>query len=191
MVIIKDVKTIFIHVQRTGGSSIIQLFHKYFQYRMRYTAQHGNYLTEDACFIEKHPDFFIFGFVRNPWERMLSWYSLTYKTSPLPLEQEKIRFEEFLVNFDKMIEGDDSFHFNQLDYFPNPNEVPNEVYICRYENFQAETEKIFKRFGITIPEVDRSNNTKPKNYRDYYTEVGKKIIEENCARDIEHFHYSY
>lgn len=191
MVIIKDVKTIFIHVQRTGGSSIIQLFHKYFQYRTRFTPQHGNYLTEDARFIEKYPDFFIFGFVRNPWERMLSWYSLIHRDIPLPFKEEKERFEEFLLSFEKTIEDDDSFHFNQLDYFPDPSKVENEVCICRYENFQEEVEKIFRRFDIDIPKVPQSNGTKPKNYRDYYTDIGRKIIEENCARDIEHFHYSY
>jgi len=191
MVIIKDVKTIFIHVQRTGGSSIIQLFHKYFQYRTKFTPQHGNYLTEDARFIEKHPDYFIFGFVRNPWERMLSWYSLIHKASPLPFEQEKERFERFLMSFDTMIEDDNTFHFNQLDYFPDPDTASNEVYLCRYENFQSETEKIFSRFDITIPKIERSNNTQKKNYRDYYTDIGKKIIQENCARDIEYFHYSY
>ena len=191
MIIIKDIKTIFIHVQRTGGSSIIQLLHDYFQYRMKSTTQHGNYQSEDAQLVNKYPNYFLFGYVRNPWDRILSWYSLIHRDSPLPFKQEKKRFEEFLVKFETSIKNDNTFHFNQLDYFPNHNEISNEVHILRYENFQSDADKVFRRFDIKIPKIKRSNNTKPKNYRDYYTDIGKKIITENCARDIEYFHYSY
>jgi hypothetical protein len=191
MVIIHDLKTIFIHVQRTGGSSVTKLFHRFYQYRMNIVSQHGNYLSEDARFIHKYSDYFIFGFVRNPWDRMLSWYSLIHQEDALTFDEERVRFEHFLKEFSAKIKNDNTFHWNQIDYFPNQQEVDNPVQICRFENYQTEVKSVFKKLGMSIDTIPSMNGTQKKEYQQFYTDKSKQIIQENCKKDIEYFQYHF
>lgn len=192
MIISYLIKTIFIHVHRTGGSSMINMLKRALPpEQVDIVAQHGNAQTEDAAIFTNFPDYFKFGFVRNPWDRMLSWYSLRNKWNPpVDLETNRKQFEEFLES-DMAFQGDDSFHYNQLDYFANVAHDLDQVTIYRYEKYNEEVKKIAKKLDITIKEIPQVNETTPKDYRDYYTEKSKALIEEKCARDIAHFGYSF
>ena len=191
MVVIDEIKTIFIHVQRTGGSTITRLFHRFYQYRMKIISQHGNYLSEDAQFIHQHPDYFVFGFVRNPWDRMLSWYSFLNQHSPKSIDEERKRFEHFLKEVIIQSKNDPSFHLNQLDYFPDSEQVENPIQLFFYENFEEEVQRMFAQFGLNLDKVERVNGTQTKNYRDYYTEKSKRMIQESCEKDIAYFKYQF
>lgn len=191
MIIIHDIKTIFIHNHRTGGSSIGRMLFNTFGHSVTLISQHGNYLSDEAIHFKKNPDYFVFGFVRNPWERLVSWYSLLYKNQPLPFLDEKRRFESFLKSFPQEIENDPYFHLNQLDYFPDPENSSHEVQFCRYENFQEEIINMYSKLGVEKPHFDHVNGTQKKPYQDYYTNKTRKFVEENCKRDIEFFDYSF
>ncbi|MEP0262684.1 sulfotransferase family 2 domain-containing protein [Dokdonia sp.] len=192
MIISYLIKTIFIHVHRTGGSSMINMLKRALPpEQVDIVAQHGNAQTEDAAIFANFPDYFKFGFVRNPWDRLLSWYSLRNKWNPpVDLETDRKQFEEFLES-DMALQGDDSFYYNQLDYFTNVSHDLDQVTIYRYENYNEEVKKIAKKLDITIEEIPQVNETTPKDYRDYYTEKSKALIEKKCARDIAHFGYSF
>ncbi len=169
---------------------MISLLKKALPNQVAVIAQHGNASTMERKFLKEHPEYFIFSMVRNPWERLFSWYSLLYKWDPLNLEEERIRFEEFLINT-AQDNGNDSFLLNQLDYFKNTTHSMDDVTIYRYENYMEEIKKIADRLGIDIQEIPLLNETTPKNYRAYYTEKGKALVAQKCARDIDHFGYSY
>lgn len=128
--------------------------------------------------------------VRNPWDRLLSWYSLLYKLDPKDLEAERLRFEEFHINT-AQDEGNDSFLLNQVDYFKSTIFHPDRVTIYRFENYEEEVKKIAERLQITIQDIPRINETQTKDYRDYYTEKGKAFVIQKCARDIAYFGYSF
>lgn len=186
-------KTVFIHVHRTGGSTINNLLSDHLQFQKLIVSQHGSASSIEGDIFEKHPDFFVFGFVRNPWERMLSWYSLINKWDPLSLEGEKERFEKFLVSNGATDFGDEnnSFHYNQLDYFPNLETLANPIKICRYENYDEEVREVFQRIGFKVGKIGIYNETNPKDYRDYYTEKGVQLVKEKCSKDIKYFGYSF
>ncbi len=192
MIISYLIKTIFIHVHRTGGSSMVNMLKKALPpEQLDIVAQHGNAQTIDATIFNNFPDYYKFGFVRNPWDRMLSWYSLLHKWKlQVSLETDKKQFEEFLEQ-DLAIQSDDSFHYNQLDYFTNMTHDLDQVTIYRYENYNEEVKKIAKYLNLTIKEIPRVNETKAKNYRDYYTEKSKEIVAQKCNRDIVYFGYSF
>jgi hypothetical protein len=71
--IIKNKKLLFIHIPRTGGTSIEQSFG-------RPRCKEGiNSLTQHNTlkqYSEKEDinSYFTFSFVRNPWDRLISWY---------------------------------------------------------------------------------------------------------------------
>ena len=85
MVIIHKIKTIFIHIHRTGGSSMISLLKQALPNQVDIIAQHGNASTMESKLLTEHPDYFVFSMVRNPWDRALSWYSLVHKFDPRDL----------------------------------------------------------------------------------------------------------
>ncbi|WP_299768149.1 sulfotransferase family 2 domain-containing protein [uncultured Dokdonia sp.] len=190
MILIKKKKTIFIHIHRTGGSSMISLLKQALPNQVDIIAQHGNPSTMEGKLLKQYPDYFIFGMVRNPWDRLLSWYALIHKSDPLDIEAERIRFEQYLMN-NAQNDGSDSFLFNQLDYFETTTHTIDDITIYRYEQYTEEVQKIADRLGIIIKEIPRVNDTKTKKYRDYYTEQSKALVAEKCDRDIDYFGYSF
>ncbi|WP_299680945.1 sulfotransferase family 2 domain-containing protein [uncultured Dokdonia sp.] len=190
MIIIKKKKTIFIHIHRTGGSSMISLLKKALPNQVDIIAQHGNASTMEGKLLQKYPDYFIFSMVRNPWDRILSWYSLVHKFDVQDIATERLRFEEYMISI-AQDDGNDSFLFNQLDYFENAIHTIQDITIYRYEHYENEVQKIAKQLDIHIQEIPRVNNTKAKKYSDYYTEKSKALVAEKCARDIDYFGYSF
>ena len=83
MIISHNLKIIFIHVHRTGGSSLINLLKSQLGNHIEILSQHGNARTSESYLLEKHKDYYIFGFTRNPWDRILSWYSLIHKNNQI------------------------------------------------------------------------------------------------------------
>ncbi|MFC4632597.1 sulfotransferase family 2 domain-containing protein [Dokdonia ponticola] len=190
MILIRNRKTIFIHIHRTGGSSMISLLKKALPNQVDVIAQHGNASTMERKLLEKYPDYFVFSMVRNPWDRLLSWYSLLHKSDPQDLERDKLRFEEFLIEI-AQDNGNDSFLLNQIDYFKNSTHCIDNVTIYRFENYSEEVKKIAKQLQINIQEIPRSNETLTKDYREYYTEKSKALVTEKCASDIDYFGYLF
>jgi hypothetical protein len=179
-----------------------------------------------------------FAFVRNPWDRMVSFYHY------LNLD-DFISFEKFIFLFNKKYSKrnnmyakiinfifntrifnyfDMPFYVSQVLYkykflllyiFPfvnigayhsiglsqiNPQvnwlmNKDNELivdYIGKFENLENDINIIFNNFGIneTI-KLPHYNKTKHKNYRKYYNNKTKKIIEEIYKDDIKYFNYTF
>ena len=153
-------------------------------------AQHGNASTMEGKLLKEYPDYFIFSMVRNPWDRLLSWYSLVHKFDPQYLAKDRLRFEQFLIDTTQD-DGNDSFLLNQVDYFKNATHNIDDMTIYRYENYTEEVKKIATRLDLDIKEIPKINETTTKDYREYYTKKGKALVAEKCARDIDYFGYSF
>lgn len=191
MIISHELKFIFIHVHRTGGTTVSNILLTQLKGKVKTRPQHENARTADCALIEKYKDYFIFGFVRNPWERMLSWYSLINKHDMRSIAEKKKDFENFLENNLAFKLLDNSFHYNQLDYFTNANNEMLGSKMFRYEHFENELKELFKLLAIAETDIPVINDTSPKNYRDYYTEKSIALINEKCKKDIDYFGYRF
>jgi len=88
----RDKKFIFIHINKTGGTSIKKAFNKYgYEHeniirssrtlKGRIRTAHWTY-DEYKTHCEKSFDFFFkFTVVRNPWDRVVSWYEYSRSTA--------------------------------------------------------------------------------------------------------------
>lgn len=191
MIISHDLKLLFIHVHRTGGSTLTNIFTQNLAHNTESLIQHGNAKTFEAVYLDKYSDYFTFGFARNPWDRMLSWYSLLHLNNQKSLSEERKRFEEFLATDVAVKRAKHYFHYNALDYFPTKNGQLAIDKIFLFEKLEDEIKSLCDRFDLGYQEIGVVNETNKKRYQDYYTERSRELIAQKCKRDIEYFDYTF
>jgi hypothetical protein len=191
MIISHIKKLVFIHVQRTGGTSFSNILRQELVDDIETFSQHCNAMMVDADFFEKYSDYYKFGFTRNPWERILSWYSLIYMNDQKSMAEERIRLEKF-IEYDLAADfTNHSFYYNTLDYFINKNGDLVADKIFRFENINNEIRTIANQFKLNLIETPVVNVTSPKDYREYYTDKSRTLIAQKCKKDIEYFNYTF
>ena len=182
---------IFIHAQRTGGTTLTSMLKERLGVDLTIISEHGNTKTADNYYVKTYPNYFSFGFTRNPWERILSWYTLIYQNDKKNLEDERQRFEGFLES-DLVTHAESQFfHYNTLDYFSDEKGKITVDHIGRYENYENELKSLFKILQFPSLEIPVFNATNSKNYADYYTDKSRMLITDRCKKDIEYFNYSF
>lgn len=191
MIISHSSKFIFIHIQRTGGSTLINLLSKQLGENVKIVTQHGNTKSAELALILDNRDYFSFAFVRNPWDRILSWYLLINKQNLGSLEHEREKYQKFLEMDFAAVPGDIDFHYNQLDYISNDKGVILTNKLYRFENYEAEVGAMFKELNLPMIDIPKMNATWSRNYQDYYTERSKELIAEKCKKDIDYFGYKF
>jgi hypothetical protein len=135
---------------------------------------------------------FKFGFVRNPWDRVVS----------LHLRKEKGRlvaptgFEDFCRWIEKA--SDTCLHpspkTNQLDWLTDESGAIAVDFVGRFENLEADVATIRERVGAPpapLPHKKRNAGPARKHYTEYYTPELRDMIGEKFAVDIEHFGYAF
>ena len=65
------------------------------------------------------------------------------------------------------------------------------IFIGKFENLQSDFNKICEIIGIKKEKLPLINNTNKEDYKSYYTEETKKIIQKAYKKDIEMFNYSF
>ena len=170
MIIDNNNNFIFVHVYRTGGSSIDRAFGG--------TTNRMNTHTK----LEDVPgweNYFSFGVIRNPWDRLVSSYKyLTIR------KQFEGTFEEYVQQF---AEGKLSTTKKYAQY----DMVKNCSYIMRFEHLQEDFEDVCKIIGIPAPNLPHAWKTEHKPYTQMYNEQQKQIIAEASSGDIEHYGFTF
>ena len=89
-------KLVFVHIQKTGGQTVSKVLKKNISDVSRLKPKHA-FAVQGMEDLEGWNEYFKFAFVRNPWDRMVSWYSMIRNSHLTPLDQipvdqrEKIR----------------------------------------------------------------------------------------------------
>ena len=147
-----------------------------------------NYFKHTSC-VELHDskldNYFKFAFVRNPWDRVLSWFFF-YKENDVgeKLSTKNETFDDFILNESKNNRwaGDNQSQSNFTKCCD---------FIGRFENLQQDFNIICDKIGIPQKELPHKNATKHKHYTEYYDDETKRIVAERFAKDIEHFNYKF
>jgi len=167
MVINETNNFIFVHVYRTGGSSMDRAFGGNMKGMSTHTPLES---------VPKWKDYFSFAFIRNPWDRTVSSYH--YATA-----KKKINgtFEDYVR----------SFVGNENKKLAQYNMVKNCSFVGRFEYIQDDFSQICDLIGIeriTLPHVWK---TEHDHYSSYYTDELKEIVYNHQSGDIENFGYSF
>ena len=214
MLISDSKKFMFIHIQKTGGtslrSSLKELIPDLEEYRgTMYHARLSDALKMDPRL--RGERYFTAVFVRNPWDRLVSWYSdICENTVLLPwwykiisnrrynkLRQDVLTrarsFEEFIYFCPEVTSraGRIPFSTNQVDYLTNLSGEVAVDFIGRFENYEESVAMLLR--ALDLPEIRVSNVNKSRHdeYRTYYTEETREIVQNRFQRDIEEFGYTF
>lgn len=206
-------KFIFVHVQKNAGMSFEAILKQNFSDCEHWHGRHEHALTGiGEIGRAEWDDCYSFALVRNPWDRMVSWYSMiqrNYKRLPWyrriskkpfrspfwnQVIQQSNDFESFLHNcteevFDRGALK--SFAFNQIDYLTDERGEIAVSFVGRFENLVTDTAVIFDRLGIPADSLPHRNISQHRHYSSYYNRETRELIEQRFHRDIEAFEYQF
>ena len=134
--------------------------------------------------------FYKFGFVRNPWSRVVSLYLRNEGIQ----KKNEMTFGEFVSWIENS--SDTSIHpspkKNQLDWFIDENGNVLVDYIGKFETLDKDWQNISSQMSMVDELPHENKNSKVnKHYTEYYNEYTKEIIREKFKIDIEYFKYDF
>lgn len=143
---------------------------------------------------------FVFSFVRNPWDRVVSLFRNRKR-----LHKCGNNFEKFVEEYQKA--SDYAFaprdYRYQLDWLKDPDTGKIMAdFIGRFENFESDLEHVMRKISadnkLWYDELPNINGDGPvfdlkdsKSYRKLYTPRLMNIIADKCSKDIEYFNYDF
>ena len=202
MIINHKYKFIFIHIQKTAGTSITNSLSNLPETENL----HHSHSMINLLNSNEYEDYFKFCFVRNPFDRLLSWYNMILKKgshndwSKYILENSN-NFSEFLELTDIIIERNPlelqssvdypkSISYNQLDYITDRLGNIRCDFIGRFENLENDFYSITNYIGVDI-KIKHLNKFEHKPYSEYYNDLDVKLVENLYKRDLEYFNYKF
>ncbi|MDT0556638.1 sulfotransferase family 2 domain-containing protein [Patiriisocius hiemis] len=174
-------KCIFVHVPKAAGISIEEIFlddlNLNFQNRMALLlgkntnkslgppfVSHltsSEYITQHFITQKQFETYFTFGWVRNPYDRVYSFYKyLGYKSL--------MSFEKFVINYMPNLIND-----KNIKYFLQPMwnylSIDGKIavkYVGKLENIESDILEVFKNSKIERRNIPHSNNSKEISLRE-------------------------
>ena len=199
---------LFVHVQKTGGMTVEAVIDELLP-DIRWLKPGERHMPL-AKILDRDPsleEYWIAGFVRNPWARMLSWWSMfqhAKQRAEAGEERPKKRFETRgfwrdvaqYPDFDTFLERGPDEHKRlrrpQIDYLTTPTRSAD--LIGRTESLDQDLQTILARLELPAPaEVPRVNPspTGGSAYREHYSAAGRDRVAEVFRKDIDAFGYEY
>ena len=178
-------KFTFIHINKTGGSSI--------EKALRIQFEHKTALEKiEELGRSRWNRRFSFAFVRNPWDKVVSHYHYRVATNQTELGVNPVDFREWV----KLSYRDrHSFYYDnprmfmpQLDWIADSQGCVLVDFVGRFERLQDDFSEVCRTLDLeaSLPHV---KSTRHDSYRDYYDGETAQVVAECFDRDIVHFGY--
>lgn len=183
-------KVIFVHIPRTGGTSVrssLQNISK--KYELDFRTNH-QYLED----FNPGEEDFIFSFVRNPYERLISWYNFHH-------HHKEVRG----ISFSDWVKGGFPTHWEKRDFLPSDalsqhkyfirNDKNPLNFLGKHENLKKDFYKLLRILNLEIPgrfphhRPSKKNKEGKNNIYDYYDKESIEIVNEKFSKDFELFGY--
>jgi chondroitin 4-sulfotransferase 11 len=186
---------IFVHIPKTGGTSISKAL---------FGAEFGH-CTVDHYEIfspERFHNYFKFGFVRNPWDRLLSAYKFLKKGGMYSADKtwsdiylsEFENFEHFVLSLKNKRKANGILRGTHF--------IPQYKFVCdyklkvkldflgRFENIDLDFDFINSKLGLysQLKHLNKSNNA---SYCEFYSDEMIKIVSQVYREDILIFNYKF
>ena len=178
--IIDEHKAIFIHIPKNAGNSIVKCFSwpevSYFH------PQHDTVYDIKKKFPELYQKWKKFAVVRNPYDRMVSWYFFHKENPEHLLEKERVNN----ISFNEWIKKNKFSHRgHKWLYKPQHTWVDDTVNILKFENLNND----INSFLNTKLELPRLTKTNREHYLLYYDKDSLNIVYNKYKEDFKKYNY--
>lgn len=213
-------KFIFIHYPKTGGNSIQKSLLEYSDDALvptRFTSRSGykedfdtynsKYRTHKHSTLHNYrqelepslfKNLFKFTTIRNPWDRMISYYFSPHRQTSKWSREKFIEFVNKVSPLRHFTVSKSNFRtvrkFNKLRYrFKRPCKRLNaEIdYIMKFENLEDDFKTVCNKVGIPETPLPVINRSTRKHYSRYYDEELVKLVGNRFWEEIEFGCYSF
>jgi len=209
-VLISDAhRFLFVHVQKTGGSTIDNNLTAALGDVRRIKEAHRH--APLGSLIELEPgltDYWTAGFVRNPWSRMLSWWRMVERFRDgaergvdryldhlsrnrfvAGIIEKHPDFESFIL---EATEEHPRLRKPQVEFMNDPTTGRSADFVGRQESLEADLRAIYDHLDLPWVEL-QSVNIDPgrPDYHDVYTPVTRDRIAELYAADLAAYDYEF
>ena len=215
MIISHGRKYIFVHIPKTGGTSLALALEakamkddiligdtpkaRQRRGRLKDVQTRGRlwkharlrdvYGLVDQAQIEQY---FVFTLVRNPWDRMVSYYHWLRQqrfAHPAVTLAKGLGFSEFLNDraTQASLSGDTA-----VQYVSDRNSVDRCDLYLRLEHLETDLTTLQQKIGLNLPPLAHSNPShREAGYTQYYNRADAALIAELFADDIARFGYRF
>lgn len=206
-------KAIFVHIQKTGGISMQSALKEACVDSRRLLGRHSH-VSEGIRELgrDNWNSYYSFAFVRNPWDRLVSWYSMIQEKKNMlpfwkqwqkepfksPFHNQVIReshdFESFLYNCTDVVYSNKchkSYAFNQVDYISDSEGNIAVNFVGKFENLSNDHSSIFDHLKLNFNPLPSKNSSRHKHYSQYYTSETRDLVAKRFHKDIETFNYQF
>lgn len=194
-------KAIFVHIPRTAGHSITNVFGNPELKVVKGITRHSIASDYKREFSHKWSQYYKFTFVRNPYDRLVSAWVKTYKhvvKGENPWLQhidhtDKKTFKKIKGIFDQFVrEQLPELSISFEHYKPQVDWLDKSIdYIGRYEQLENDLNIVCEAVGIKLDKIPYHSHTNKVDYRDYYSPATKKLVARIYAEDLERFNYTF
>lgn len=185
----KNRNYIFIHINKTAGTSVINVIGKPF--RKHLTAKD----VINVIGQKKWDEAYKFTVIRNPWDKVVSHYKHNIKVNSSNMAIEEISFKDWVCCTygepkDQRYYARPQMFFPQVEWLKNFQEKIDIDKIIRFENLNEGINEVFETLSIDskLPHLNRTPQT---TYRDFYDDESRQIVTDWFQEDIHKFSYTY
>ena len=192
---------LFVHIPKTAGNSIQSALRDYSEDQLvalrkeqdgierfglrnpKYQIKKHSMLMEyhDALGPEQFRDLYKFTCVRNPWDRMVSYY---FTPTQNPETWNRKKFREIIF---KAVSVADYLRLGDGEEDP----FANVDHIIRFENLTDHFAAVCAAIDISPPTLPQYNRSIRKHYSKYYDDELRELVRSRFAAEIERFNYAF
>jgi hypothetical protein len=179
------------HLGETDEEQVQLFVRKTLSYPEIAQLQHGHIRWDEIRPVlgdEVWNGYFKFAFVRNPWDRFVSYCAFAHRNTGGFARDPRSAMHGVI---------DDPNHRRHLLFQPQHRFICNADgtimvdYVGRHETMQASYDAIADRIGLPRQNLQVKNASTHGPWRDYYDDALKRRVAELYERDIELFGYSF
>ena len=209
----EDINALFIHIPKTAGLSIEEnLLSRYYGRNIK--SHHLRLIDTPSSIIQ---DNFTFSFVRNPWDRLVSFYhfigpgapiypkrSNVHSLAPCVKSQyiypigscfRNIAFKDFVMNYlDQSYcppRINYSLEWDSFDWLANSQGQLDLDFIGRFSNLEFDFKRLCDKLGIDYIPLTLTNESTHSKYTDYYDSELCSYVAEKYSKEIDFFDFKF
>jgi hypothetical protein len=185
---------IFKHIPKTAGASIKEILPEKVNVQGHdfYNSEYKHLFN----YISNLKNKFVFAFVRNPFDRIVSafFYLNAGGNNPLDEVDREKYIKQYNGDFNLFVENAFPEILKQIHFMPQYSWIYFDIfclcdYIGKIETINNDLQNIGNIINYDFPKLPKKNVSSHNDYRSYYTSKTEKIIYKYYEKDFKLFNY--